>query len=160
MDMVEKHGIVWQQMNGFVLMISTLTVIQMLSLNQMVQPKDADSMKKYADSVMQTEPVVELTVNLSAQDDSLNVGDTLFLNAEPLGIKTMITLNGISGNPLTNNSPMTVTLDNSKLSKRDINYEMSDKIRLANRNNVLLNKAFKKQEAKLSKATESIKTAS
>ncbi|CAJ1187838.1 hypothetical protein CPR19079_NPKGKJFF_01089 [Companilactobacillus paralimentarius] len=59
---------------------------------------------------------------------------------------------------MTNNSPMTVTLDNSKLSKRDINYEMSDKIRLANRNNVLLNKAFKKQEAKLSKATESIKS--
>ncbi|CAJ1188083.1 MULTISPECIES: prophage endopeptidase tail family protein [Companilactobacillus] len=122
------------------------------------QIKDVDSMKKYADSVMQTEPVVELTVNLSAQDDSLNIGDTLFLNAEPLGIKTMITLNGISGNPLTNNSPMTVTLDNSKLSKRDINYEMSDKIRLANRNNVLLNKAFKKQEAKLSQVTNSIKS--
>ncbi|GEO58708.1 prophage endopeptidase tail family protein [Companilactobacillus bobalius] len=122
------------------------------------QIKDPEQMKKYADSVMQTEPVVELTVNLSAQDDSLNIGDTLFLNAEPLGIKTMITLNGISGNPLTNNSPMTVTLDNSKLSKRDINYEMSDKIRLANRNNVLLNKAFKKQEAKLSEATKSIKS--
>ena len=122
------------------------------------QIKDPEQMKKYADSVMQTEPVVELTVNLSAQDDSLNIGDTLFLNAEPLGIKTMITLNGISGNPLTNNSPMTVTLDNSKLSKRDINYEMSDKIRLANRNNVLLNKAFKKQEAKLSEVTKSIKS--
>lgn len=120
------------------------------------QIKDVDSMKKYADSVMQTEPVVELTVNLSAQDDSLNIGDTLFLNAEPLGIKTMITLNGISGNPLTNNSPMAVTLDNSKLSKRDINYEMSDKIRLANRNNTLLNKAFKKQESKISKLTKSI----
>jgi len=122
------------------------------------QIKNPEQMKKYADSVMQTEPVVELTVNLSAQDDGLKIGDMLFLNAEPLGIKTMITLNGISGNPLTNNSPMTVTLDNSKLSKRDINYEMSDKIRLANRNNVLLNKAFKKQEAKLSKATESIKS--
>lgn len=122
------------------------------------QIKDVDSMKKYADSVMQTEPVVELTVNLFAQDDSLNIGDTLFLNAAPLGIKTMITLNGISGNPLTNNSPMTVTFDNSKLSKRDINYEMSDKIRLANRNNVLLNKAFKKQEAKLSEVTNSIKS--
>lgn len=120
------------------------------------QIKDVDSMKKYADSVMQTEPVVELTVNLSAQDDSLNIGDTLFLNAEPLGIKTMITLNGISGNPLTNNSPMAVTLDNSKLSKRDINYEMSDKIRLANRNNTLLNKAFKKQESKISKLTKSV----
>lgn len=122
------------------------------------QIKDTESMKKYADSVMQTDPVVELTVNLSAQDDSLNIGDTLFLNAEPLGIKTMITLNGISGNPLTNNSPMTVTLDNSKLSKRDINYEMSDKIRLANRNNALLNKAFKKQEVKLSQVTNSIKS--
>lgn len=122
------------------------------------QIKDVESMKKYADSVMQTEPVVELTVNLSAQDDSLKIGDTLFLNAEPLGIKTMITLNGISGNPLTNNSPMTVTLDNSKLSKKNINFEMSDKIRLANRNNVLLNKAFKKQEAKLSEATKSIKS--
>lgn len=122
------------------------------------QIKDVDSMKKYADSVMQTDPVVELTVNLSAQDDNLKIGDTLFLNAEPLGIKTMITLNGISGNPLTNDSPMTVTLDNSKLSKRDINYEMSDKIRLANRNNVLLNKAFKKQEAKLSQVANSIKS--
>lgn len=121
------------------------------------QIRDAGSMKKYADSVMQTEPVVELTVNLSAQDDGLNIGDTIFLNAEPLGIKTMITLNGISGNPLTNDSPMTVTLDNSKLSKRDINYEMSDKVRLANRNNILLNKTVKRQSSKIDKLKKSIK---
>lgn len=121
------------------------------------QIKDSNSMKKYADSVMQTEPIVELTVNLSFQDDSLKIGDTLYLNAEPLGIKTMITLNGISGNSLTNDSPMTVTLDNAKLSKKNINFEMSDKLRLANRNNDLLNKTVKKQASKINKLNENLK---
>lgn len=113
------------------------------------QIKDVQSMRAYADSVMQTEPVVELTVNVSYQDDDMRIGDTSYLNAEPLGIKTMITLNGISGNPLTNDSPMTISLDNSKLSHKNINYEISDQLRLEKRNNNLLNKTVKKLAAKV-----------
>ena len=115
------------------------------------QIKDAAAMKKYADSVMQTEPIVELTINVSFQDDTLKLGDTSYLNAEPLGIQTMITLNGVSGNPLTNDSPMTLTLDNSTVSRTNINYDMSDKIRLSNRNNRLLTKEVQKLSAKIRK---------
>lgn len=120
------------------------------------QIKDVESMKKYADSTMQTEPVVELTVNVSYQDDSMKIGDTSYLNAEPLGIKTMITLNGISGNPLTNDSPMTISLDNSKLSRKNINYEISDRLRLSERNNQLLTKTVKKLFSKLSSIQNSM----
>ncbi|MFC6324045.1 prophage endopeptidase tail family protein [Companilactobacillus baiquanensis] len=114
------------------------------------QIKDVESMKKYADSVMQVDPIVELTVNLNQQDDELNIGDTMFLNAEPLGLKLMVTLNGISGNPLNNDTPMTISLDNSKLSRKNINFENSDKLRLANRNIELLTKTVRRQNAKLS----------
>ncbi|GAQ01464.1 prophage Lp2 protein 50 [Companilactobacillus farciminis] len=100
---------------------------------------------------MQTEPIVELTINVSFQDDTLKLGDTSYLNAEPLGIQTMITLNGVSGNPLTNDSPMTLTLDNSTVSRTNINYDMSDKIRLSNRNNRLLTKEVQKLSAKIRK---------
>ncbi|APX72091.1 hypothetical protein BTM29_05715 [Companilactobacillus allii] len=113
------------------------------------QIKDVEAMKKYADSNMQTEPVVELSVNVSYQDDDMKIGDTSYLNAEPLGIQTMITLNGISGNPLTNDSPMTISLDNSKLSHKNINYEISDKLRLSERNNNLLNKTIKKLTSRI-----------
>lgn len=120
------------------------------------QIKDVESMKKYADSTMQTEPVVELNVNVSYQDDSMKIGDTSYLNAEPLGIKTMITLNGVSGNPLTNDSPMTISLDNSKLSRKNINYEISDRLRLSERNNQLLTKTVKKLSSKLSNLQNSM----
>src|SRR5699024_3906657 len=55
------------------------------------QIKTPEQMKQYADSVLQTDPVVELTVNLSYQDTSMQLGDTLYLNADPLGLETMIT---------------------------------------------------------------------
>lgn len=113
------------------------------------QIKDPEAMKKYADSVFQTDPIVELTVNVSYQDDTVKLGDTSYLNAEPLGIETMITLNGISGNILTNDTPITITLDNSTVSRTNINYDMSDKIRLANRNNKLLTQEVRKLSAKL-----------
>ncbi|HCD07903.1 MAG TPA: hypothetical protein DEQ50_06555 [Lactobacillus sp.] len=114
------------------------------------QIKTPEQMKQYADSVLQTEPVVELTVNLSYQDDSMNLGDTLYLNADPLGLETMITLNGVSGNPLTSETPMTISLDNSKLSKKNINFETSDNIKLLKRNNDLLNKKVNKLSSKIS----------
>lgn len=114
------------------------------------QIKTPEQMKQYADSVLQTEPVVELTVNLSYQDDSMKIGDTSYLDAGPLGIKTMITLNGISGNPLMKDTPMTISLDNSKLSKKNINFETSDNIKLLKRNNDLLNKKVNKLSSKIS----------
>ncbi|WP_125588562.1 prophage endopeptidase tail family protein [Companilactobacillus jidongensis] len=113
------------------------------------QIKTPEQMKQYADSVLQTEPVVELTVNLSYQDDSMNIGDTSYLDAGPLGIKTMITLNGISGNPLMKDTPMTISLDNSKLSKKNINFETSDNIKLLKRNNDLLNKKVNRLSSKI-----------
>lgn len=113
------------------------------------QIKTPEQMKQYADSVLQVDPVVELTVNLSYQDSSLKIGDTLFLNADPLGIRTMITVNGISGNSLTDDTPMTISLDNSKLSKKNINFETSDNIKLLKRNNDLLNKKVNKLSSKI-----------
>lgn len=121
------------------------------------QIKTPEQMKKYADSVLQTEPVIELTVNLSYQDDSMKIGDTSYLDAGPLGIKTMITLNGISGNPLMKDTPMTISLDNSKLSKKNINFELSDKLKLAKRNNDLLNKKVNKLSLKIASLQGSIK---
>lgn len=113
------------------------------------QIKTPEQMKQYADSVLQTEPIIELTVNLSYQDDTMKIGDTSYLDAGPLGIKTMVTLNGISGNPLMKDTPMTISLDNSKLSKKNINFGISNRLKLSERNNNLLNKTVKKLAAKV-----------
>lgn len=113
------------------------------------QIKTVEQMKQYADSVLQTEPVIELTVNLSYQDDTMKIGDTSYLDAGPLGIKTMVTLNGISGNPLMKDTPMTISLDNSKMSKKNINFEVASTLKLHERNNKLLNKSVKKLAAKV-----------
>lgn len=113
------------------------------------QIKTVEQMKQYADSVLQTEPVIELTVNLSYQDDTMKIGDTSYLDTGPLGIKTMVTLNGISGNPLIKDTPMTISLDNSKMSKKNINFEVASTLKLHERNNNLLNKSVKKLAAKV-----------
>lgn len=113
------------------------------------QIKDPQAMIKYADSTLQTDPVVELTVNLFEQDADMKIGDTIFLDASPLGVKTMITLNGVSGNPFINDTPLTVSLDNSSVARTNINFENSDKMRLTQRNLGLHDHQIKKINTKI-----------
>ncbi|MBA1393885.1 hypothetical protein EQ500_08410, partial [Lactobacillus sp. XV13L] len=103
------------------------------------QIKDPDSMRSYADKVMQLDPIVQLSV-LENTHDEAEIGDTNFLNADPIGVRTMITVNGIVGNPFRIDSPMQLTLDNSMTAKHNVNYSMSDSVNLAHRNNNLLRK--------------------
>lgn len=103
------------------------------------QINDVQAMKDYADKTMQLDPIVQLSV-LENTHEEAQIGDTSFLNADPIGIRTMITVNGITGNPFRKDSPMQLSLDNSMTAKKNVNYSMSDSVNLAHRNNELLRK--------------------
>lgn len=71
------------------------------------QINDVQAMKDYADKTMQLDPIVQLSV-LENTHEEAQIGDTSFLNADPIGIRTMITVNGITGNPFRKDSPMQI----------------------------------------------------
>lgn len=120
------------------------------------QIQDPESMKAYADKVMQLDPIVQLSV-LENNHDEANIGDTSFLNADPIGIRTMITINGIVGNPFRKEAPMQLSLDNSFTPSQNVNYTMSDSVNLAHRNNNLLRKTVIKLAHRIGKLETSSK---
>lgn len=87
-------------------------------------------------------------MTLSVQYDDwtvqADVGDVWWLDAKPLNMQTMITVNGVTRNPFRRTAP-TFVLDNAKQTMKDINAAFLADIRHGRRYSDLLNYTIKQK---------------
>ncbi|WP_081701341.1 prophage endopeptidase tail family protein [Schleiferilactobacillus shenzhenensis] len=105
------------------------------------QIQHQDTMEAYAANTLQSDPVTTLTITYDTTDD-VGKGDVWYLNAKPLGLQTMITVNGIERNPFRNTAPV-LTLDNAKQTMKNINAALVADIKHAKRYSDLINATIK-----------------
>lgn len=108
------------------------------------QIKTQDAMEQYAANTLQAEPVMTLSVQYDDWTVQADVGDVWWLDAKPLNMQTMITVNGVTRNPFRHTAP-TFVLDNAKQTMKDINAAFLADIRHGRRYSDLLNYTIKQK---------------